>query len=140
MDEEPFPEGAGQQVAAGGSERGEHRAQRQSGPGPEQRSGQHVLRAHTAHSPGDTRGVPGPAGSAGQGSPEGSAPLPAPAARPYQEAGAGDGEALLVEISGAEQSQRRAAVLPLVVPQRLGQLPQLLQVRREPQRPEERGG
>lgn len=117
-----LPEGSGQQIAAGGSQGRQRRAEQQPDPRPEQRSGQNILRRN---------GVP----TAGRGpAARSAAPRRGPTA-PYQQAGAGDGEALLVEVGSAEQEHGRPAVPPLVVPQRLAQLPQLLQVRREAQRP-----
>lgn len=52
-----------------------------------------------------------------------------------QEAGAGDGKALLVEVGTAEEQEHVGLVLPPVVSKDLGELPQLSQVGGEPQGP-----
>lgn len=52
-----------------------------------------------------------------------------------QEAGAGDGKALFVEVGAAEEQEHVGLMLPPVVSKDLGELPQLSQVRGEPQGP-----
>lgn len=52
-----------------------------------------------------------------------------------QEAGARDGKGLLIEVGAAEEQEHVGLVFLPVLAKNLRELPQLSQVRREPQRP-----